>query len=168
MFLYSFELLLAIWLAISLFLSCSSLPSFISSTLFLSHLLLQQLCLQNVCTNYPFRGITESLVRKHLVTFSEVINNSAWFFFQMLKVLANFTSATPSLSYTMENTALSKSRVNALMLKKKKLQLKVVASLFHQIPSGNVHSMKRFNLSWLTAADSIACNQRLARWEQNI
>lgn len=67
----------------------------------------------------------------------------------------------------MENTVLSKSRVNALMLKKK-LQLKVGASLFHQIPSGNVHSMKPFNLSWLTAADSIACNQREARWEQNI
>lgn len=151
---------------LSLSLSYSSLPSFISSTLFLSHLLLQQLCLQNVCTNYSFRGIADSLDRKHLVAFSKPINSSACFFFQILKVLVNFTSAMPSLNYTMENTVLSKSRVNALMLKK--VQLKVVASLFHQIPSGNVHSMKCSNLSWLTVADSIACNQRKARWEQNI
>ena len=119
MFLYSFEFLLAVWLSISLFLSYSSLPSFISSTLFLSHLLLQQLCLQNVSTNYSFTGITDSFKRKHLVAFSKPIHNSACFFFQILKVLANFTSAMPSLSYTMENTVLSKRRVNAFMLKKK-------------------------------------------------
>lgn len=117
MFLYSFEFLLAVWLAISLFLSYSSLPSFISSTIFLS-LLLQQLCLQNACTNYSFREITDSLDRKHLLAFSKPIHNSACFFFQILKLPANFTSAMPSLNYTMENTVLSKSRVNAFMLKK--------------------------------------------------